>query len=400
MMVFVRARVLLFLIVLPAILRAPSQTARGAEPQMGVLDQSAQGVKSPASARDGQTPPAATPTPNDPLFGEQYYFETMEVSSAWALTRGSPDCLIGVIEKGFDPRHPEFDQPGIRTFEIEGMEHPQDWLHNLHGTEVVGLIAAQADNRQGIAGLAPGCPVVVAKMGTHASFRARTPESARAWNQLFGQKSAEAMRCLVDKGCKVINCSHTTSTTPKDAFEYAINHDVVVVIGSGNFNQPRPCPPAGALDVLSVGGVDRDDHRWITKPLKVRDRTIVQGSNYGQGLNVVAPCTDLVVCMPQDDGVDAALASDTWTARPMGPARKGYLWRQGKGGTSNAAPMATALAALIRSLRPDLDCLAVIQIVEMGADDLGAEGWDAETGHGRINYRKSLELARDWPKGR
>jgi subtilisin family serine protease len=394
---FVRLAVLLALLLASTIVRVPSQVARGAEPELQVLDEAVRGVEARAFSTSGQIQPTTAP-PNDPLLGEQYYFQKMEVLPAWALTRGSPDCLIGVIERGFDLRHPEFDGRRIRVFEIDGMEHPRDWIHDLHGTEIVGLMAAQTNNGEGIAGLAPACPVIVAKMGTHPSFRKRTTEGASVWNRLLGQKSAEAIRRLADEGCRVINCSYTTSTTPKDAFKYAIDHDVVVVIGSGNFNASAPCPPAGAMEVLSVGGVDRNDVRWIAKPRKVGDRTMVQGSNFGDGLNVVAPCTDMLVCMPPDDKIDAALAKDIWLPTPMGLARKGYLLRQGMGGTSYAAPMAAALATLIRSLRPDLNHRTVIRIVEMGADDLGEKGWDPETGHGRINFRKSLEIARDWPK--
>ena len=78
--------------------------------------------------------------------------------------------------------------------------------------------------------------------------------------------------------------------------------------------------------------------------------------------------------------------------------RNGYQWKTGTAGTSNAAPYGTALAALIRSLRPDLNHKDVIKIIEQGATDLGDLGWDKETGYGRMNFHRSLLLARDWPK--
>ncbi len=339
--------------------------------------------------------------PNDPLLVEQYCFDRMAVLEAWRITMGSKDVLIGVVEKGFDPTHEELQTDRVEVYQLPGMEHPKEWLHQTHGTEVVSQIAANTNNGKGMAGLAPGCSVIVAATGTHESFqkaRHGSQESAQKWNRLTGEKSGEAIRYLVDRGCNVINCSYTTASTPTDAFEYAIAHDVVVVIPSGNFNRNSPQWPGGVLDVLCVGGVDKDDKRWVNPPVEYKGQKMIQGSSYGKGLNVVAPCKDLVVCMATDEKQNALLPDDRWVTTGLGKARKGYLWKIGKGGTSNAAPMACALAALIRSVRPDLTYREVIRIIEQGADDLASPGWDEYTGHGRINFQRSLELARTWPR--
>ena len=336
--------------------------------------------------------------PNDSLFAEQYYFDRMDVLEAWAITTGSKEVVIGVAERGFDSTHEEFQTGRIEVYRLSGMEHPHDWLHENHGTEVVGLIAAESNNGKGYAGLAPGCNVIVAQIGTHESFRKKTPESAKEWNRLFSEKSSEAIRYLVDRDCKVIDCSFTILTSIADALEYAIAHDVLLVVPSGNSNRNSPQFPAGTLDVLSVGGVDKNDDRWVNAPIKLRGKEFIQGSNYGKGLNVVAPCRDLAVCMPFDETTAAQFPKTGWLMTNFGLARRGgYLLKQNKGGTSLASPMATALAALIRSLRPDLTFREVIKIIEQGADDLDEEGWDQYTGYGRINFHHSLKIAETWP---
>jgi subtilisin family serine protease len=335
----------------------------------------------------------ATGRPNDPLFDLQYQFEKMDVLQAWKITRGSPDCLIGVVELGFDPEHPDYRDNLLYPFRAAGMEHPDTWIQKTHGTSVIGLIGAKADNGIGVAGLAPNCHVVPAALGTHKSFG--SPKTADQWNKLIGEKAGEAICYLVDKGCKVINCSFTISTTPQSAFEYAIKHDVVVVVASGNWNDEHLPVPVGSLDMLCVGGVDKDDRRWVDAPIELHGRTITQGSSYGKRLNVVAPMRNLVVCMPRDK--EAHWKDGEWTEVNFGKAMPGYLREKG-GGTSYAAPMASALAGLIRSLRPDLDHKTVIRIIEQGADDIDPPGWDKHTGYGRINFYKSLKLARDWPK--
>ena len=82
----------------------------------------------------------------------------------------------------------------------------------------------------------------------------------------------------------MINCSFTTLPQLAEAFAYAIEHDAVMVIGTGNFNRAFPNFPAGQMDVLRVGGIDRNDRRWLNDPVIIRGREIRQGSNYGKGL--------------------------------------------------------------------------------------------------------------------
>jgi subtilisin family serine protease len=347
--------------------------------------------------RQSQASPGEPPRsikPNDPLFGLQYQFEKMHVLEAWTITQGSPDCLVGVVDEGFDLHHPDYRQNILNPFQAAGMGHPATWIHQSHGTAVIGLIVSGANNGLGVAGLAPNCRVVPAAMGTHALKQSNDQEP---WNELLGKTSAAAIRYLVDQGCKVINCSYYTSSTPRSAFEYAIEHDVLMVMPSGNANREQLPFPAGTLDVLCVGGIDKNDERWLSKRMETGGSPVMQGSNYGKGLNVVAPMRELVLCMPYDDAVNKRLKNGEWTKVNFGKAMPGFLWEEG-GGTSCAAPMGTALAALIRSIRPDLDHKTVIRIVEQGADDLGEKGWDKYTGYGRVNFYKSLKLAKTWPQ--
>jgi subtilisin family serine protease len=85
----------------------------------------------------------------------------------------------------------------------------------------------------------------------------------------------------------------------------------------------------------------------------------------------------------------------------MGPTKvpfKGPHKVLPNGATSSAAPIVTSLVALIRSARPTLDARSVVQIVQKGCDDIGEKGYDIHTGHGRVNFGKSVRLARDWPE--
>jgi hypothetical protein len=66
------------------------------------------------------------------------------------------------------------------------------------------------------------------------------------------------------------------------------------------------------------------------------------------------------------------------------------------GATSCAAPVVTSLVALVYSVRPGLRAESVVGIVKQGCDDIGDGGHDIHTGFGRVNFGKTVKLARDW----
>jgi subtilisin family serine protease len=68
------------------------------------------------------------------------------------------------------------------------------------------------------------------------------------------------------------------------------------------------------------------------------------------------------------------------------------------GATSSAAPIVTSLAALIYSVRPDLDAKSVVNIIKQGCDDVGYKGYDIYTGYGRVNFGKTMKIALMWKK--
>ncbi|MFM9745617.1 S8 family serine peptidase, partial [Streptomyces brasiliscabiei] len=82
----------------------------------------------------------------------------------------------------------------------------------------------------------------------------------------FVQQVADAMRWAVDHDADVINLSFTTNTLAwdrswDDAFQYAFDHDVVVVVAAGNKGSgtEEVGAPATIPGVLTVGGVGRDE---------------------------------------------------------------------------------------------------------------------------------------------
>ena len=358
------------------------------------------------------------------------YFALLKVEEAWKITRGGPGCVVGVIDSGFDFFHPALQSNLKPGWFAPGVYHTDFLSMDGHGTLVSSLIAARRkDGEDGMWGMAPDCTILTASMGMPmhslvqfqrqyfaknpkatmgdlqkemASRKAELQTFSEAWLGYVSETVAESVRYLADCGVRVINFSGfldlslAKSTADfkarlEAAFNYAKQKDVLIVLGAGNSNQRVTDYPGDRTFTLIAGASTLADQRW-TMTVKMREMEIKQGSCFGPRLSVVAPIENIVVATPHEE------AYYNWKDTPMGEQKakfEGLYDVQQWGATSCAAPQVAALAALVRTIRPDLKAAEVIRLIEQGADDIGAPGFDEETGYGRINYLRTLELARD-----
>lgn len=123
-----------------------------------------------------------TSMPDDPGLPEQWSYTNeiespsteggkaaLNVESAWseAAASGGNDVVVAVVDEGVDYRHPDlktrmWDGSGHR-YEHHGWDSSQEKEseayfdpldRNGHGTHVAGIIAAEANNGEGVAGVA------------------------------------------------------------------------------------------------------------------------------------------------------------------------------------------------------------------------------------------------------
>lgn len=369
---------------------------------------------------------------NDPEFAKQKkMFDKLGVLDAWKITRGSGKTAIGIVDTGFDFYHPEFKGRISPGFYASGAYHPEIYENIAHGTLVSSIIAASPDNGIGMAGLAPDCPVITASIGTleHAlmklqkDFVRKNPGAGMAdlqkemarrqdelkkfsenWLRHIAFSTADSIKYLVDRGVKVINLSlylDKSLMTEKenrkkldDAFEYAKKKDVILMLGAGNNAIESDDYPGDETFTIVIGASMLDDTRWEVEH-DMMGQKIKQGSNFGKRLTVMAPVENIVVCSPHDERCYSSKDS------PFGATKmtfQGICQVLPSGATSSATPVASSLVALVRSLRPDLKAPEVIEIIKNGCDDIGDEGYDKYTGYGRINFARTLQLAKDWGK--
>ena len=291
----------------------------------------------------------------DPRRSQLWWFDVLGVERAWDTTQGE-GVVVAVLDTGAQLDHPDLvgqfaaARDGVvgRDF-IDDDGDPSD--PNGHGTIVTGLVAAAANNGEGVAGVAPGARILpVRVLDDEGRGEASTVDAGIRW--------------AVDNGADVINLSleveetengpDATLTAPNAAIEYAWERGVVVVAATGNSGAGAAGYPQGSPVVL-VGATDRDDELATFSDADRLDA-------------VMAPGVDMVStwCQPTADG----------GCNP--DARYGI-----GDGTSFAAPVASGVVALL--LGTGLDHEQAVRVLRETAEDLGPEGPDERFGVGRLD---------------
>lgn len=295
------------------------------------------------------TPVVAAVLPNDPGFNDpqmRYGLDRVQAPAAWDVTFGSHEVVIAVVDSGVKLDHPAFAGRLVPGYDFVNQDAWAD-DDNGHGTHVAGIIAAAAGDGQGMAGLCPNCRIMPVKVLNQYNLG--------TWSYL-----AQGILFAADNGAQIINLS-LGSTIPSQTLEAAVNYALakgaILVAVAGNHGTETPFYPASLDGVLAVAATTIHDERWSR-------------SAFGPHIDFAAP-GEYIFSTYHD------------LNNPFG----GYAYMSG---TSMAAPFVSALAGLILSLEPRLDRDTVVSAMRLGADDLGAPGWDPYFGYGRINAYATL----------
>jgi len=329
-----------------------------------------------------------TITPNDTLFSEQYALYNsgqvagppgspqgkeradIKATAAWEETKGDEKIIIAVLDTGVELTHPDIKN----KIQSSGYDYVNDDDEaaddHWHGTHVAGIAAAEANNGEGIAGVAWNCYVLPVKV---VIIPVDPNEPPYAPDNLV----IEGIKYAADNGAHVINLSMggpDPSQALEDALKYAYDKDVVIVASAGNDGGSVEYPAAYDAYCLAVAATNYNDER-VTLENSSDDPLFKWESNYGPEIDVAAPGLDILSIFP------TALT---------GPDYLPYAWSSG---TSMAAPHVAGLAALIKSVKPHLTAAQIMNVIRYSADDVNYTsnpGKDDFVGYGRINMEKAL----------
>jgi subtilisin family serine protease len=135
---------------------------------------------------------------NDPYVGLQRGFQQMDVADAHPWSRGE-GVRVAIIDTGVDIQHPDLRGSIAAAVNFVDADDAR-FQRDRHGTEMAGVIAAVANNREGIVGVAPNARLFVFK----ACWQARPDSDAARCNSFT---LARALTAAFDAHAQVVNLS-------------------------------------------------------------------------------------------------------------------------------------------------------------------------------------------------
>jgi len=266
---------------------------------------------------------------------------------AWAVTRGSDQVVVAVLDSGVDYTHPDlvnniWTRPEIiKAYQDDDLtsDGPVDDLHgfnvvddnddpmdnNGHGTHCAGIIGAEGGNGIGIAGVNWNVKIMPLRF-MDGDGAGTTKDAIEAINYVIDRKRAGVNVRIISASWG----STTRSRALEDVIRKAHEEGILFVAAAGNAssdNDQTPHYPSSYNlgNVVSVAALNRNDQ-------------LASFSNYGaKSVHVAAPGEEIL---------------STWLEHSFSE----------KKGTSMATPFVAGVAALILSQNP-----------KMSVDDLRAK---------------------------
>jgi len=258
-----------------------------------------------------------------------------------------------------------WDFSAVDTLVHEEDNDPTD--EHGHGTHCAGIVAAEANNHAGIAGICPDVAIMPLKVFPLA----------------IHSKLARAIIYAADNDADVVNMSLGTpyaSNFLEEAINYAKDKGVILCAAMGNSGSYDEFIPAIYDATIGVGATNDQDQ-------------VTSFSTYGNHIDIVAP--GLAMLSLRADYTDM-YAED---CEPIVHIYDSTYYIAS--GTSMACPTVVGVAAYLRAVSPGVKPDVAQDILEQSAYDYvdpygnGANlpGWDMYSGYGRVDLGQTLQNA-------
>jgi serine protease len=349
------------------------------------------GTNTPTSTAPGTTAPkppanpkaeivATGALPNDPLFTFQWALRARGAGAGqspggagfetyWTNARqvGRRSVRVAVIDTGVELAHPDMRNnaniaPGIdlivdydRAGDGNGIDRDANDVgdacgagkeNSYHGTHVAGTVGAAVTNdKRGVAGGAWNVTVVPIRAIGRCGGELEDIVNAIRWAAGIAPAATETGEQIVNANpADIINMSLSVMipcpSSMQAAIDAAVARGAVIVVAAGNkSNAVANYAPANCNNVITVAANDARGN-------------IAFYSNFGPGVDVMAPGGDVFADSDGDGRPDGVLSTrtttkdcyDPETRQPAQTCHYGFLQ-----GTSMAAPHVAAALALLQS---------------------------------------------------
>lgn len=340
---------------------------------------------------------AASAQPDDPWLDAQWAFAELGLGDEDELqeqlgANPSP-VVVAVVDTGIDWNHLDLPHASLwrnagetaaNGIDDDGNGFVDDligwdffassrkpWDYDGHGTFIAGIVAAQAGNAAGIAGINPHARIMAVK-------------ALNNFGHTRASYLAKGIVYAVDNGARLINISAGgLDATPAEraALDYAQANDALIVVAAGN--EDREVADDALLAhpaVLTVAATGPDGRR-------------APFSNWGSAVDIAAPGVDIVSLRARrTDTLRDAIPDYEPGSAYLGADRRYYRAT----GTSFAAPHVTAVASLLLSRSPGLPAETLRRILLNAARDIETPGVDQLTGYGALDAAAALAANPDF----
>ncbi len=286
---------------------------------------------------------------NDPL--QVTDFESLGVYDAWNNAAPHNSIVVAVLDTGVYRSHEDLWGAKILAG-YDAVAKTANVKNDTagHGTGVIGIIAATANNNLGVAGVASGVSILPIKVSASGTT-------------IYSSDLIRGIRFAADGGAKIINMSiggYSYSIAEQDAINYAAEKGCVLVAAAGNGGNrgyaDKKSYPASYENVVSVASCDAEGNRSSF-------------SQYNDMVDVAVIGEDIT--MPGISAIDAYVTDS---------------------GTSFSCAIVSGIAALAAASVGNNARFEYAEFMALITDSLGNSRSDA-LGHGIINAKQISELA-------
>ena len=319
--------------------------------------------------------------PNDPNVANQYHIAKIAAYTAWDITQGDTNVVIGIVDSGSDLDHPDlaanikynYAEDPTNGIDDDGNGYIDDWRgwdfaganyqslsednnpnivtsYCEHGSHVSGCASQVTNNGVHCSGIGFKCKLLISKHG------ADNDNTGSGYSYVYNTNAG--LTYCYQNGAKVMNCSFGSSQSSPYT-QLVINNawanGVITVASAGNDGSNVARYPASYQNVVSVASTNSADQKsWF--------------SNYHATVDVCAPGSSIL----------STLYNNSYAVFD---------------GTSMSSPVCAGTIALIRSKFPDYTPAQVVTRLLTGCDSIYNinPGYIGLLGAGRINAFKSLQ---------
>ena len=331
---------------------------------------------------------------NDSLASSQWALESINAFDAWEQARGDAPAsgdpvTVAVMDDCFYLSHEDLANNVVGAYNaVTKKENSGMSGTSTHGTHVAGIVAAQANNSVGVAGVSYNARIMPVRI-SDSRGGISTESLINAYDYVIANASAYNVRVVnLSVGAPVVTTSNDRYVLSKiwerssddaalNKIDEAWSKGIVTVAAACN---------AGTYD-LGNGTGETVSAPFIAWPAD--HDTCVSVINLQQSGDTVSRASTSNYNLGGMKTKDiSAPGTNVYSTKRYSASSYGTM-----SGTSMASPCVAGVLALVFSANPNLTAAQAVSVLYDTAADVGAAGWDAEYGYGEVDAAAAVATA-------